>query len=55
VLPPKAVEDGDQAFKAALELNPTDAASATYVKRCEQLKEIQPPQDWDGVWFMKSK
>jgi adenylate cyclase len=43
------------AFHAALQLNPTDAASAVYVKRCEQLKEFQPPQDWDGVWFMKSK
>jgi len=43
------------AFNAGLEANPADAASTTYVKRCQQLKEIQPPQDWDGVWFMKSK
>jgi adenylate cyclase len=43
------------AFNAALALNPRDAAAAMYVKRCQQLKEIQPPQDWGGVWFMKSK
>jgi adenylate cyclase len=43
------------AFNAALKFNPADAASTMYVKRCEQLKVAQPPQDWGGVWFMKSK
>ncbi|HLH32636.1 MAG TPA: adenylate/guanylate cyclase domain-containing protein, partial [Terriglobia bacterium] len=43
------------AFNAALTLNPADAAAAMYVRRCEQLKTAAPPQDWGGVWFMKSK
>lgn len=50
--------DWDQAiaaFQAALQLHPADSASLMYVKRCEQLREVELPQDWDGVWFMKSK
>jgi len=43
------------AFNATLRLNPGDAPSAMYVKRCEQLKRTPPPEDWGGVWFMKSK
>ena len=42
-------------FNEALKLNPGDKLSATYIKRCEYLKEHQPAGAWDGVWVMKSK
>jgi len=48
-------DDAIGAFQAALELHPADGASATYIKRCLELKQAEPQKDWDGVWVMKSK
>ncbi len=42
-------------FGKALEANPGDALSATYVDRCRRLLETPPPADWDGVWVMSEK
>ena len=44
-----------EAFKAALILNPNDATSAMYVKRCLQFKKTPPQDNWEGVWLMTSK
>ena len=41
-------------FKEALNANPDDKLSHTYIERCEHLK-AHPPQNWDGVFVMKSK
>jgi len=41
-------------FQEALALHPGDRLSATYIERCEYLK-AHPPENWDGVWVMKSK
>lgn len=41
-------------FKEALNANPDDKLSHTYIERCELLK-ANPPQNWDGVFVMKSK
>lgn len=41
-------------FKEALNANPDDKLSHTYIERCEHLK-TNPPQNWDGVFVMKSK
>ncbi|MED5463133.1 MAG: GAF domain-containing protein [Myxococcota bacterium] len=43
------------AFHEALNLNPTDALSQTYIDRCNHWKSNPPSQDWDGVWVMTSK
>ena len=43
------------AFQEALALNPQDALPPIYLKRCEELKQSPPGEDWDGVWIMKSK
>ncbi|MCW8916356.1 MAG: GAF domain-containing protein [Magnetovibrio sp.] len=41
-------------FNDVLKANPADALSETYIERCEHLKAEQP-EDWNGVWVMKSK
>jgi adenylate cyclase len=43
-----------KAFKEACRANPSDAGSAVYVARCEQLI-AHPPAEWHGVWVMESK
>ncbi len=42
-------------FAGALELNPGDRLSDTYIKRCGHLRDNPPEGVWDGVWVMKSK
>ena len=44
-----------EAFNEALSINPNDKCSKLYVSRCEALKLDPPPEDWGGVWVMKSK
>lgn len=41
-------------FREVLKANPSDALSETYIERCEHLK-VEQPDDWQGVWVMKSK
>ena len=43
-----------RAFKAALEANPNDKLSHTYIERNDYLK-AHPPTEWAGVWVMKEK
>jgi len=42
-------------FSDALELNPSDALSQTYVGRCEEIKADPPEKPWNGVRVMKTK
>ena len=42
-------------FKAALELDSSDGPSKVYIARCQHYLENPPPDDWDGVFVMKSK
>jgi adenylate cyclase len=48
-------DDGIKAFRDALELNPRDFVSQMYIERCELLKHSPPPEDWNGVFVMKTK
>ena len=41
-------------FKECLKANSEDILSNTYIERCKQLID-QKPENWDGVWVMKSK
>ncbi len=41
-------------FQEALKLHPGDKLSTSYIGRCEYLK-AHPPENWEGVWVMKSK
>ena len=42
-------------FEQALERNPKDKLSNTYIGRCHYLMEHPPEEDWVGVWTMKDK
>jgi adenylate cyclase len=48
-------DDAIKAFTEALRLNPKDYPPKMYIERCQLLKASPPPEDWDGVWVMKSK
>ena len=47
-------DDAISLFKEGLSLNPDDKVSQIYIERCEYLK-ANPPDDWNGVWVMKTK
>jgi tetratricopeptide (TPR) repeat protein len=42
-------------FKKALEITPDDGPSKLYIERCNEYKQSPPPEDWDGVFVMKTK
>ncbi len=48
-------EDARSAFAKALRIDPQDGPSAVYYARCKHYIENPPPEDWDGVFVMKTK
>jgi len=42
-------------FKKALQIVPDDEPSQLYVERCLEYIKNPPPEDWDGVFVMKTK
>ena len=42
-------------FDQALKVNPEDGPSKVYSMRCQIYIENPPPEDWDGVFVMKTK
>jgi adenylate cyclase len=48
-------EKAVKSFQRALELQPADKLSNTYIERCRHLQETPPPNDWNGVWVMQTK
>lgn len=42
-------------FKQALGVDPEDGPSQAYIGRCEDFKVLPPPENWDGVFVMKTK
>jgi adenylate cyclase len=43
------------AFKRALAIDANDPVSQLYMERCQEYIAEAPPQDWDGVFVMKTK
>ena len=43
-----------KSFNECLKANKIDKLSQTYIERCDLLIK-EPPNDWSGVWVMKSK
>jgi hypothetical protein len=43
------------AFAKALKIDAGDGPSKEYYTRCEHYIANRPPDDWDGVWDMKTK
>jgi adenylate cyclase len=44
-----------QRFERVLRLQPDDAVSEMYVKRCLHYRDHPPPKNWDGVWVLTEK
>jgi len=42
-------------FGKALRIEPEDGPSKVYFARCNHYIENPPPEDWDGVFVMKTK
>ena len=42
-------------FNMSLEMSKEDSVSKLYVQRCENYIAEPPPEDWDGVFTMKTK
>ena len=42
-------------LQEALSKNPTDGPSKLYLQRCQDFIATPPPEDWDGVFIMKTK
>ena len=42
-------------FEMALKAVPEDGPSKLYLQRSQDYKESPPPEDWDGVFVMKTK
>lgn len=42
-------------FAKAIKIDPDDGPSKVYYKRCEHYITNPPPDDWDGVFVMKTK
>lgn len=48
-------EDARDQFAKALKIDPEDGPSKVYYARCKHYMEDPPPEDWDGVFVMKTK
>lgn len=42
-------------FGEALKTDPNDGPSKVYYLRCKHYIDNPPPEDWDGVFVMKTK
>ena len=42
-------------FAKALKVDPEDGPSKVYFARCKHYLQNPPPEDWDGVFVMKTK
>ena len=47
--------DGIGLFSEALDIDDSDTPSAVYLERCRQFSENPPPDDWDGIYIMRTK
>ena len=48
-------DDGIKLFNEALTIDKDDSPSAVYLERCEEFKITPPPEDWDGIFTMRTK
>ena len=44
-----------EAFALALTACPTDGPSKEYLRRCDEYIKTPPPEEWDGIYEMKTK
>lgn len=48
-------EQAKSYFAEALKIDPNDGPSKVYYARCKYYVDNPPPEDWDGVFVMKTK
>ena len=48
-------DNGIELFNKAFSMDPEDSPSSVYIGRCEEFKENPPPDDWDGIFTMRTK
>ena len=48
-------QSGIANFNKAIKLNKHDTISYMFAERCQYYAEHPPPDDWDGVWVMRTK
>ncbi len=48
-------DEAIRSFESALKIDPGDGPSSIYLERSRNYKESPPPEDWDGVFVMKTK
>ncbi len=48
-------DEAIRSFEYALTIDPDDGPSDVYLGRARQYKQSPPPEDWDGVFVMKTK
>ncbi len=51
----KKFKEALEQFNAALNVRPDDPVSTLYVERCQDYLGEPPPENWDGVFVMKTK
>ena len=51
----KQWDQAEAVFRQVLEVDPDDGPSQAYIDRCEDFKVLPPPENWDGVFVMKTK
>ncbi len=48
-------DDGIALFADALDLDNSDGPSKVYLDRCREFRDHPPPDDWDGIFTMRTK
>jgi hypothetical protein len=48
-------QEARDCFAKALAVDAEDGPSKVYLARCKHYIESPPPEDWDGVFVMKTK
>jgi hypothetical protein len=48
-------KEAKEVFQKALQIEPKDGPSHLYIERCDDYIAEPPPEDWDGVYNMKTK
>jgi hypothetical protein len=48
-------KEAQKSFAKALKVDPEDGPSKVYFARCKHYIQNPPPEDWDGVFVMKTK
>ena len=47
--------DAIEFFQKAIDRRPDDSTAKIYIERCQEFLNTPPPENWDGVYVMKTK